>query len=178
MEIVIHGQPRTKKNSGRIVIRDNIRKLLPSDAFIRYEKTALLQLAHVGAVQGPISVCCRYYLQDRRSWPDLVGLLQATSDILQDAGVIENDKYIVNYDGSEIVGLDKDNPRVVITIHQIAESSILCDEYVKAKARECDTVQQQKRRQVAKRGAKAKPKAPTSISYIEYRKLMTKGNHT
>ena len=101
MEIVIHGQPRTKKNSSRIVIRDNIRKLLPSDAFIRYEKAALLQLAHVGAVQGPISVCCRYYLQDRRSWPDLVGLLQATSDILQDAGIIEDDKYIVNYDSSE-----------------------------------------------------------------------------
>ena len=120
MEIVIHGQPRTKKNSSRIVIRDNIRKLIPSDAFIRYEKAALLQLAHVGAVQGPISVCCRYYLQDRRSWPDLVGLLQATSDILQDAGIIEDDKYIVNYDGSEIVGLDKNNPRVAITIHQIS----------------------------------------------------------
>lgn len=178
MEIVIHGQPRTKKNSSRIVKRGNITKLLPSDAFIRYEKAALLQLAHVGAVQGPISVCCRYYLQDRRSWPDLVGLLQATSDILQDAGIIEDDKYIVNYDGSEIVGLDKDNPRVVIAIHQITESSILCEEYAKAKARECDTTQQPKRRQVAKRGAKAKPKAPTSISYIEYRKLMMKGNHT
>ena len=59
MEIVIHGQPRTKKNSGRIVIRDNIRKLLPSDAFIRYEKAALLQLAHVGADgAGPIWLAC------------------------------------------------------------------------------------------------------------------------
>lgn len=108
----------------------------------------------------------------------MVGLLQATSDILQDAGIIENDKYIVNYDGSEIAGLDKDNPRVVIAIHQITESSILHEEYAKAKARECDTAQQLKRRQVAKRWAKAKPKAPTSISYIEYRKLMMKGNHT
>ena len=85
MEIVIHGQSRTKKNSSRIVKRGNITKLLPSDAFIRYEKAALLQLAHVGAVKGPISVCCRYYLQDRRSWHDLVGLLQATSYRLQDA---------------------------------------------------------------------------------------------
>lgn len=177
MEVVIHGQPRTKKNGMR---KTKTGKLIPSKAYVTYSATALeqLQLYKCDTIQGPVRVSCRYYLQDRRSWPDLVGLLQATSDILQDAGIIEDDKYIVNYDGSEIVGLDKVNPRVMIAIHQITESSILCEEYAKAKTRECDTAQQLKRRQVAKRGAKAKPKAPTSISYIEYRKLMMKGNHT
>lgn len=177
MEIVIQGQPRTKKNGSRIAFRGNKRVLLPSKAYEQYEKVALIQLARVQAVHGPVSVLCRYYLQDRKSWPDLVGLLQATSDILQAAGVIDDDKYIVNYDGSEIAGLDKDNPRAEITITPINKNSILCEEYEMAKARKCDTTKRAKSPRGATAGAKAKPKAPASISYKEYRKLM-KGHHT
>lgn len=178
MEIVIQGQPRTKKNSSRIALINNRHVLLPSKAYKAYEKVALIQLARVEAAHGPVSVLCRYYLQDRAHWPDLVGLLQATSDILQAAGVIDDDKYIVNYDGSMIAGLDKDNPRVEIIIHQINENSVLCEEYVKANARKCDTTRKPKSQKVATAGAKAKPKAPTSISYKEYRKLIKKGHHT
>lgn len=111
LEIVILGQPRTKKNGSRIALINNKRVILPSKAFKAYEKVALVQLARVQAVHGPVSVLCRYYLQNRAHWPDLVGLLQATSDILQAAGVIDDDKYIVNYDGSKIAGIDKDRPR-------------------------------------------------------------------
>lgn len=178
MKLVIKGQPRTKKNSSRIALINNRHVLLPSKAYKAYEKVALMQLARVQAVHGPVSVLCRYYLQNRAHWPDLVGLLQATSDILQAAGVIDDDKYIVNYDGSIIAGLDKNNPRVEIIIHQITENSVLCEEYVKAKARKCDTTRKPKSRKVATAGAKAKPKAPTSISYKEYRKLIKKGHHT
>ena len=179
MEIVIQGQPRTKKNSSRIALTpDNKRVLLPSKAYKTYEKVALIQLARVQAIHGPVSVLCRYYLQNRAHWPDLVGLLQATSDILQAAGVIDDDKYIVNYDGSMIAGLDKDNPRVEIIIHQITENSVLCEEYVKAKARKCDTTKRAKSPRGATAGVKAKTKAPASISYKEYRKLIKKGHHT
>lgn len=176
MEIVIQGQPRTKKNSSRIAFRGNKRVLLPSKAFQAYEKVALMQLARVQAVHGPVSVLCRYYLQNRKSWPDLVGLLQATSDILQAAGVIDDDKYIVNYDGSMIAGIDKDRPRAEITIQPINENTVLVDEYARQKARERDTTQKPKRCKVATTGAK--PKAPASISYKEYRKLIMKGHHT
>lgn len=178
MELVIMGQPRTKKNSSRIALVNNKRVLLPSKAYKAYERVALIQLARVQAVHGPISVMCRYFLQNRAHWPDLVGLLQATSDILQAAGVIDDDKYIVNYDGSMIAGLDKNNPRVEIIIHQITENSVLCEEYVKAKARKCDTTKRAKSPRGATAGAKAKPKAPASISYKEYRKLIKKGHHT
>ena len=179
MELVIMGQPRTKKNSSRIALTpDNKRVLLPSKAYEQYEKVALIQLARVQAVHGPISVMCRYFLQNRAHWPDLVGLLQATSDILQAAGVIDDDKYIVNYDGSMIAGLDKNNPRVEIIIHQINENSVLCEEYVRAKARKCDTTKRAKSPRGATAGAKAKTKAPASISYKEYRKLIKKGHHT
>lgn len=178
MEIVIYGQPRTKKNSSQIAFKGNKRVILPSKAFKTYEKVALMQLARVQAVHGPVAVRCCYYLQNRAHWPDLVGLLQATSDILQAAGVIDDDKYIVNYDGSKIAGIDKDRPRAEITIQPINENTVLLDEYERQKTRECDTTQKPKRQKVATTGAKAKPKAPASISYKEYRKLMMKGHHT
>jgi len=49
----------------------------------------------------------------------LIGLLQATSDILEKSGIIENDKLIDSYDGSRIVGIDKQNPRVEIEIKAV-----------------------------------------------------------
>ena len=178
MKIVILGQPRTKKNSSQIAFKGNKRVILPSKAFKAYEKVALMQLARVQAVHGPIAVRCCYYLQNRAHWPDLVGLLQATSDILQAAGVIDNDKYIVNYDGSKIAGIDKDRPRAEITIQPINENTVLLDEYERQKARECDTTQKPKRQKVTPARSHGKPKAPTSISYKEFRKLFQKGHHT
>ena len=64
-------------------------------------------------------------MPDKRSWPDLVGLLQATSDILTDAKIIDDDKWIVHYDGSCIAGVDKSSPRVEIDIIPIMEGTPL-----------------------------------------------------
>lgn len=49
--------------------------------------------------------------------PDLINLLQATCDILEKARVIDNDKDIISFDGSRIIGVDKVNPRCEITIY-------------------------------------------------------------
>jgi Holliday junction resolvase RusA-like endonuclease len=61
-----------------------------------------------------------YWLPDKRWWPDLIGLLQATSDILEKSGILENDRLIDDYDGSRIMGLDKQNPRVEIEISEVS----------------------------------------------------------
>jgi Holliday junction resolvase RusA-like endonuclease len=55
-------------------------------------------------------------MPNRSGWPDLIGVLQATCDILEKAGVIFNDRDITTFDGSRIVGVDKQNPRVEIEI--------------------------------------------------------------
>jgi hypothetical protein len=47
--------------------------------------------------------------------------MQATGDILEATEVIKNDRYISSWDGSEIVGLDKQNPRAEITIREILD---------------------------------------------------------
>lgn len=55
----------------------------------------------------------------------MVGLLQSTSDILTDAGIIDDDMWITDYNGSQIMGVDKSNPRAEIDISPTKEPHIL-----------------------------------------------------
>ena len=123
MKIIIPGRPVPAKNHP-VMVRPGL--LLPSKPYRQYRDFCLGKgkrpgwLAQYGNIHfpGPVALCARYWLPDKRWWPDLVGLLQATSDILQAAGLIDNDRNIISYDGSRIMGLDKANPRVEITIKE------------------------------------------------------------
>lgn len=117
IDITLKGRPATKKNSGRIVFKNGKRIIIPSEAYKNYEDACMWQLAGKKLhISGIIVVDCKYYLPNKRSWPDLIGLLQATSDILTKAGVIDDDKWICSYGDSCIAGIDKDNPRAEIRI--------------------------------------------------------------
>ncbi len=127
-KLVVYGRPTTKKNSSRIIYHGKHPHVLPSKAFVDYEKDCLKQLQFFKKrvnYKGPISVQCRYYMPDFKWWPDLVGLLQATSDILTTAGVILDDMWITDYNGSEIVGVDKHNPRVEVQIEYAKPPHVL-----------------------------------------------------
>lgn len=117
IDITLKGRPATKKNSGRIISRNGKPIIIPSEAYKNYEDACMWQLAGKKLhVSGIIVVECKYYLPNKRSWPDLIGLLQATSDILTKAKVIDDDKWICSYGNSCIAGVDKDNPRAEIRI--------------------------------------------------------------
>lgn len=117
IDITLKGRPATKKNSGRIVFKNGKRIIIPSEAYNNYEDACMWQLAGKKLhVSGIIVVECKYYLPNKKSWPDLIGLLQATSDILTKAKVIDDDKWICSYGNSCIAGIDKDNPRAEIRI--------------------------------------------------------------
>lgn len=90
----------------------------------------------------PVKMCCRYYLKDRAHWPDLVGLMQATADILSDERkriggrmvtvkewLLSDDRIIKSWDGTEIAGIDKSRPRVEIVITPLPAAEAL-DPYV------------------------------------------------
>lgn len=124
VEITIPGRPITKKNSQQITYnsRTGKRGLIQSQQYRDYETECLWRLK---SYRGPkfkdtkLHVRCKYYMPNRRSWPDLVGLMQATWDILEKAGIIDDDGNIVNPDGTRIVGIDKENPRVEIFIEEM-----------------------------------------------------------
>ncbi len=127
LRIVIPHRPVPKKNNPVMVAGRNL--ILPSKAFRAYEKFCIGTKTHPGwLVQWgniqftePVSICARYWLPDKRWIPDLVGLLQATGDILEKSGILKNDRLIQSWDGSRIMGLDKINPRAEIAIMQFEE---------------------------------------------------------
>lgn len=122
-EIILPGRPITKKNSQQIIINRRTGKpqVVQSEQYLRYETECLWRLKQY---RGPrfrgekLHVKCKYYMPDRRSWPDLIGLMQASWDILEKSGIIDNDRNIVNPDGSRIMGVDRENPRAEIFIEE------------------------------------------------------------
>ena len=124
---LITGRPITKKNSGRYVRTGGRSRLLPSKQFEAYEEAALWQLRCQARpdipLDAPVALSVRYYMPNRQGWPDLMGLIQATADILQDAEIIADDGYIESLDGCRIAGIDKVNPRAEIFITPITPES-------------------------------------------------------
>jgi len=122
MKLILKGRPATKKNSQRIAVtKSGKRFIIQSKRYLEYEKNALWQLKaqyRGDTIQGKIELKVLYYLADKRL-PDLINLLQATCDILEKARVIENDRNIISFDGSKIMGIDKDNPRCEIEIKSV-----------------------------------------------------------
>lgn len=119
--LIIPGRPVPKKNSPIRPRGQNV--ILPSKSYQKYSRHCLKLLRSQDVrFMGLVHVCALYFLQDYRWWPDLVGLMQATGDILEDAEIIKNDKYIISWDGSKIAGLDKKNPRAEITIREVRDA--------------------------------------------------------
>ena len=141
--VVIPGQPATKKNSAMVV--RNHAQILPSAAYRAYERHCREMLMALGRLPHytlPVRLTCRYYLKDRAHWPDLVGLMQATADIISDERrkiggrmvttrewLLSDDRIITSWDGTEIAGIDKARPRVEIVITPLPADAAL-DPYV------------------------------------------------
>ena len=119
-EFTVPGRPMTKKNSQQIWRNKTTGKpfVVQSEQYQTYETACLWVLKKYRGPKftGPVHLQARYWMPDRKSWPDLPGLYQATADILEKAGIIDNDRNIVCMDGSRIVGVDKENPRVEIMV--------------------------------------------------------------
>ena len=141
--VIIPGQPATKKNSATVV--RNHAHILPSAAYRAYERHCreiLMALGRLPHYTLPVRLTCRYYLKDRAHWPDLVGLMQATADIISDERrkiggrmvttrewLLSDDRIVTSWDGTEIAGIDKLRPRVEIVITPLPVDEAL-DPYV------------------------------------------------
>lgn len=128
----IEGQPATKKNHG-IIARGHA-AVLPSTNYKKYAESfrQQLQTKRRPHFKTGVQVTALYYLRDRAHYPDLVGLMQATADIISDEYVVINhkkvlakrwilsdDRIIKSWDGTKIAGIDKARPRVEITITKL-----------------------------------------------------------
>lgn len=129
--------PRTKKNSAQMIPHLKRQLLVPSKAYLEWERCAIRSLLGQGVikripgdkptyrVQGaePIAVPvnCRALIYRDALRGDAVGFYQAIGDFLQLAGVVTNDKFIVSWDGSRLLK-DAARPRVELELSRIGES--------------------------------------------------------
>lgn len=133
-EFVIPGHPATKKNSPILVKGRAL--VLPSKAYKNYEKLFRKELEFLERrdgplphFTGPVQLTAMYWLQDRRGFPDLNGLIQATQDIISDEythkdhkktlkrqWLLADDRLVKSLDGCRILGINKDSPRTIIRI--------------------------------------------------------------
>lgn len=123
MNLTLYGDPCTKKNSARILrTRSGAPFVAPSKAYADYETSCLWQIKRPHSpISARVNVKCVYYMKTARR-VDLANLIEATTDILVKASVLEDDnsKIVAGHDGSE-VRYDKDNPRVEIEITEKEE---------------------------------------------------------
>lgn len=129
MKLTIYGNPVTKKNSQRILYKFTKfgRKtpfIAPSKAYVDYETDCLRQIKRPRSpISARVNVRCVYYMKTARR-VDLANLIEATTDILVKARVLEDDnsKIVAAHDGSR-VELDRKNPRVEIWIEEMEDEN-------------------------------------------------------
>lgn len=128
---IIYGHPATKKNSSVLV--QGRARLLPSKTYREYEKAFRQQLLKLPQplphFYTGVEILAKYWLKDKAHWPDITGLMQATADIISDEykvdfgrrrmvrqWLLSDDRIIKKWGETRIAGIDRDNPRVEITI--------------------------------------------------------------
>jgi Holliday junction resolvase RusA-like endonuclease len=120
IHITIPIEPKTKKNSSRIVHVGKYHKLLPSAAYTQYEKDCKPFLKTLG-IDYPVNIRAEYYMSTRRV-VDLVNLHEALCDVLVHYGTLKDDnsRIVAAMDGSRVL-YDKANPRTEIYIEKLEE---------------------------------------------------------
>lgn len=123
IQFTIDLPPRSKKNSMQILVNPKTHRpfISPSSAYKAYRKGALM-LIPKDVRQGidyPVNVQCVYYMETRRR-VDMCNLIEATLDVLVDAGVLEDDNssIVAGHDGSRVL-YDKEHPRTEVTITRL-----------------------------------------------------------
>ena len=122
--LVIPGIPRTKKNSGRIVPRGRRHIILPSEAWKEWCAAVAPQLEvwalrnRLQPIASPVNCAAIFYRDADRG--DAVGFYQGLADVLEKSGIVENDKFIVSWDGSRL-RKDAARPRVEVVMTETKE---------------------------------------------------------
>lgn len=120
LALIIDGAPRSKKNSLRRIKRGANTFTVGSAAWKLWNDKAVWQLrAQRRGVTfaGPVNMAAVVYRE--KAVGDLLNFLAAVSDALEEAGIVTDDKFITQVDGSRLAK-DADHPRVEIIITELA----------------------------------------------------------
>lgn len=104
----IEGRVASKKNGWRPVSSKGRVFMVPSNAWRKFEKHALKQLEGAGTpnIEGPLYAEYDFHLKGK-GYIDLDNLIAGINDVLEKAGIIENDRDIMEMRGRKILGADE-----------------------------------------------------------------------
>lgn len=156
---VLRGAPRSKKNSPRVVNigpmcracgkRGGFPKVLPSLAFEEWQHDAVIQCMKIKPnliaagvelpIVHPVGIEALFYVAPTKSGvmrldcPDLSNLMEALADMLQEAGIIKDDRQIEDWDGTRrMLG----EPRIEVFITILQKVPVQEALYVESNARD------------------------------------------
>jgi len=131
MKFVIGGQPSVKKNNQRVSFRGKYPVKYNTPSYTRWQADARPQIQIQALkfrdqlpITTPINLQCLFFMGTARR-VDLSALYEGIQDELVKMGVLEDDNYniVSSHDGSG-VRIDRQNPRMEITITPIKESEL------------------------------------------------------
>lgn len=107
LRVVINGRPASKKNSKQLIHARGRAFLIPSKAYREFLKTALYELLpyrqHLSEpISTPVTIHYKFY-QKGKLEQDNDNAEGSINDVLQEAGIIADDKLIKKWSG-EIIG--------------------------------------------------------------------------
>lgn len=115
----IAGAPRTKKTSQRLIRAGGRYRVIPSKQHEVWFRGAMLQAkaarSHVCPIDYPVA--CRAAIYRDRAVGDLLNFLQALADLLERAGIVTNDRLIVDWSGSVLLK-DAGAPRILVELRE------------------------------------------------------------
>lgn len=132
VRLVLAGAPRTKKTHNRTfdigkrcrACRRGARTIvMPSEAWERW-RDALVPKIRAALPQGwapiaqPVNCAALFYRDAERG--DSHGFYQGLADVLQEAGVVVDDCFLMSWDGSRLCK-DRDRPRVELALTPIGD---------------------------------------------------------
>jgi len=119
LKVTLPGSIRSKKNSKRIYGAGKFKRVLPSKAYLAWEKRARAAIYYRHEITqdnilkaSPISINAQIYYKGQK--PDLSGCLESIGDAME-GFLWANDKQIYSWDGSRLHH-DKKNPRTELTV--------------------------------------------------------------
>lgn len=99
----INGRARSKKNSKTIAKTPQGRPFITSSRIYKAWATyAILTISRkkFDTIQNPCNLSVKCYYKDHQHEQDLENIISSVADVLQESGVIKNDKLFYSYDGS------------------------------------------------------------------------------
>lgn len=123
----IYGPPRTKKNKSRIINTGKRPILLPSESWEQFCRVGILQIRQqmslhkIKPIDYPVN--CKALFYRERNAGDASNYYNGLADVIEAAGLVTNDKWIVSWDGSRLKK-DSTRPRVEFVLTPVEEDDL------------------------------------------------------